>query len=303
MSSTARGSRLRLRHRLLAATREFFDRQGFVEVETPLLAPTVIPEEHILPVPCAGGFLQSSPEQYMKRLLAGGERQIYQICKSFRAGERGSLHLPEFTILEWYRAGSDYEQLMDDCTALVRHLASRLELPCPFACRGRRIDIHTPWQRLSVAEAFARYAGLGAEEALASGCFEELLTQRVEPRLGTGRPLFLCDYPAALAALARRRPDALHLTERFELYIAGIELANGFSELADPGEQRARFEEAQRALAARGVDPGPMPERFLDALADMGPAAGIAVGLDRLLLVLLDLPSIDATVAFPPERA
>ncbi|HHK60269.1 MAG TPA: EF-P lysine aminoacylase GenX [Desulfobacterales bacterium] len=297
-----RGGRLRLRHRLLAATREFFDLQGFVEVETPLLAPTAIPEEHILPVPCAGGFLQSSPEQYMKRLLASGEKRIYQICKSFRSGERGRLHLPEFTILEWYRAGDDYHQLMDDCVALLRHLAKRLDLPSPFTCRGQPIELNGAWQRLSVADAFTRYAGLEAEEALAANRFEEILSQRVEPHLGSGRPLFLHDYPAALASLARRRPDAPHLAERFELYIAGIELANGFSELADPEEQRARFAKAQRALTAQGVDPGPMPERFLDALADMGPAAGVALGLDRLLLVLFDLPTLDATVAFPPAQ-
>ncbi len=179
-----RGGRLRLRHRLLAATREFFDLQGFVEVETPLLAPTAIPEEHILPVPCAGGFLQSSPEQYMKRLLASGEKRIYQICKSFRSGERGRLHLPEFTILEWYRAGDDYHQLMNDCVALLRHLAKRLDLPSPFTCRGQPIELNGAWQRLSVAS--RSHAGAVSRRPGGHGASSR---RRPGPRPPASRPL------------------------------------------------------------------------------------------------------------------
>ncbi len=292
---------LRYRHRLLQAVRDFFDRRGYLEVETPLLAPTIIPEEHILPMACGGGFLQSSPEQYMKRLLAAGEPRIYQICKSFRRGERGRLHLPEFTILEWYRAGADYRDLMTECEELVRHIAACLDLAFPFPCRGHRIDLTGPWPRLPVYEAFQRYADTTLDAALADDRFEEILTAQVEPHLGTEQPVFVHDYPATLASLARRRPDAPHLAERFELYMAGIELANGFSELADATEQRHRFTEARRRLREQNIDPGPMPERFLDALPAMGTAAGIALGIDRLLLVLLDRPAIDEVVAFPPE--
>lgn len=263
-------------------------------METPLRIPAPAPEAHIIPQPAGAWFLQTSPELCMKRLLARGIPRLFQICKCFRQEERGRRHLPEFTMLEWYRAGADYFSLMDECEELLAAVAAALG-------DGAALDLSLPWQRLTVEEAFRRYAGMTAVQALAADLFDQLMVEKIEPHLGRPRPTFLYDYPAELAALARKRPDNPGLAERFELYIDGLELANGFSELIDPAEQRQRFVEEQRRIAATGRIPPPMPEKFLAELAAMPPAAGIALGLDRLAMLLLGAESIEAVIAFPPE--
>lgn len=307
-------SYLRGRARIIREVRRFFDERDFLEVETPLRIPAPAPEQHIAPQPSGRWFLQTSPELCMKRLLARGYSHIYQICKCFRRGERGRRHLPEFTMLEWYRAGADYRVLMEDCQALLRAVASSLApavaednpyrpppLVLPLAHGGERVvDFSLPFERLSVVEAFYFYAGMDAREALSRGCFDQLLVEKIEPRLGFERPLFLYDYPVELAALARRKPDNPELAERFELYVGGVELANGFSELTDQGEQRRRFEEERRAIRAAGRRPPPMPESFLAELPEMPPSAGIALGLDRLVMLMLGAGHIDEILAFPP---
>lgn len=278
---------LRQRAVLLGAVRSFFNSRGYLEVETPLRIPAPAPEAHIIPQPSGAWFLQTSPELCMKRLLARGIPRLFQICKCFRQEERGRRHLPEFTMLEWYRAGADYFSLMDECEELLAAVAG--------------IDLAPPWERLTVEEAFRRYAGMTAAQALAADLFDQLMVEKIEPQLGRPRPTFLYDYPAGLAALARKRPDNPNLAERFELYIDGLELANGFSELIDPVEQRQRFVEEQRRIAATGRTPPPLPEKFLAELAAMPPSAGIALGLDRLAMLLLGVESIEAVIAFPPE--
>jgi len=291
-----------LRAAVIRAVRAFFEEAGYLEVDTPLRLPSLAPEPYIEPRESAGWFLQTSPELCMKRLLARGYPKIFQLCHCFRKGERGRRHLSEFAMLEWYRAGSDCHDLMAETEQMLRFLAKQLGRGGNLVYQGQRIELGAPWERLTVAGAFARYAPISVAEALAQGDFDELLVTHIEPHLGTGKPTFLYDYPAALGSLARLKPGDPTVAERFELYLAGIELANGFSELTDPAEQRRRFVTEQAAIRSQGRDPGPMPEKFLDDLAAMPEAAGIALGLDRLVMLLADAATIDEVVAFTPER-
>ena len=209
------------------------------------------PELHIDAVAArADWFLQTSPELCMKRLLAAGYPRTFQISHCFRAGERGSRHLPEFTMLEWYRAETDYRTLMDDCETLIARVAAELVPGRRRLRQGRKVDLTPPWERITVREAFARYAPLTVEGALRQDRFDEIMVSSIEPHLGGEHPVFLYEYPAVLGALARVKPDDPGLAERFELYIASLELANAFSELTDAAEQRRRFEEATRAPLA-----------------------------------------------------
>jgi len=272
-----------------------------VEVETPVRIPAPAPEAHI-DAPASGDwFLQPSPELCMKRLLAAGFGKLYQICRCFRSGERGSRHLPEMTLLEWYTAGADYREMMVQCEQLIRTLVKNLGLD-RLAYQGAVIDLEGPWERLTVADAFERYGSLSAERALADGQFDEILGLEIEPRLGKKRPVFLYDYPAACGALARRKAEAPMIAERFELYVSGLELCNAFSELCDPDEQQVRFEQTQAQRAAAGKKPYPLPVNFLAALQDMPPAAGNALGIDRLVMLLSNCVQIDDVVTFIPEE-
>lgn len=299
--------RLQQRSDLLQAVRSFFRGRGYIEVDTPIRLPVLLPETHIKPFSSEGWFLQTSPEQCMKRLLAQGCRQLFQICHCFRKEEVGRLHQSEFTLLEWYRAGWSYAELMQECEEFVRALfCSGQELPgCAgqdgLRRGGRAIPLAGPWERLTVQEAFRRYARLEATEALRQDLFDELLVTEIEPHLGWQRPVFLYDYPAELASLARRRADNPMVAERFELYIAGIELANGFSELIDPAEQRRRFSEEIRRSRDAGNAFVAMPERFLADLSRLEPTAGIALGLDRLLMLLLGCASVAEVITMPEQ--
>ncbi|MFZ1985495.1 MAG: EF-P lysine aminoacylase EpmA [Desulfatitalea sp.] len=293
---------LHLRAALLDAMRYFFNSQGYLEVETPIRIPAPAPEAHIDAQPSGPWYLHTSPELCMKRLLAAGFPKIYQICKCFRQGERGRRHLPEMTMLEWYAAGCDYRHLMAQCEALIPHVAHALGLPSRITYQGRTIDLSPPWERLSVDKAFRRHWDCSATRALEEGRFDEVMGLQIEPELGWERPVFLCDYPAACAALARLKPDQPEVAERFELYIGGLELCNGFSELTDPGEQRRRFGAEIERRRAAGKAVYPLPEPFLDALGQMPAAAGNALGIDRLVMLLTDSDHIDPVVAFTPEE-
>ena len=293
---------LERRARLLDAVRAFFQSVGYLEVETPLRIPAPAPEAHIEPEASNGWYLHTSPELAMKRLLAAGFPRIYQICRCFRKGERGRRHLPEFTLLEWYTAHEDYRHMMAQTEALIRYAVTQLTGGRQLVYQGRAIDLTAPFDRLTVSEAFARWSTATPAQALAANRFDEVVAFEIEPRLGWERPVFLHDYPAACAALARQRPDQPDVAERFELYIAGVELCNGFSELTDVAEQRRRFE-AERALRRRTGKPcPPMPEPFLNALAAMPAATGNALGLDRLVMLLADSDAIDDVTAFIPEE-
>lgn len=298
----SRKKALVVRAAVLQAVREFFINRDYLEVETPQRIPAPAPEAHIDAIPTDGWFLQTSPELCMKRLLAAGYPRIFQICHCWREGERGSHHIPEFTLLEWYRAGSDYQDLMAECEALIQSISCRVGKGDKITYQGKEITLTSPWPRISVEEAFSRYASLSMAQALEQDLFDEIMVRDIEPHLGIAKPTFLYDYPAVRGALARLRPDKPSVAERFELYIAGLELANGFSELTDAAEQRARFLREEAYRRSLGKHPYPLPEKFLSELEEMPPSAGIALGVDRLVMLFVDAATIDEVVAFTPEE-
>jgi lysyl-tRNA synthetase class 2 len=302
MDLAAKKPTLRLRAGLVQAIRHFFTERDYLEVETPTLIPAPAPELHIDAIRAGEGFLHTSPELCMKRLLAAGYPKIFLVCKCFRQGERGSRHLPEFTLLEWYRAETDYLGLMEECEEMVAFVLEELGLPARLEFQGRTLDLQRPWDRLTVQEAFERYASTSLERAMESGRFDEILAFEIEPSIGFPKPVFLYPYPSALAALARLSKDAPGYAERFELYVAGVELANAFSELTDPVEQRARFVKELAKRKEQGKTVYPMPEKFLRTLPFMPEAAGIALGVDRLVMLLSNQKEIDSVVSFTPEE-
>jgi lysyl-tRNA synthetase class 2 len=282
--------------------RRFFSGRDYLEVETPLRIPAPAPESHNDAVTSGSWFLQTSPELCMKRLLASGFQQIFQICRCWREGERGRRHLPEFTMLEWYRAGCGYRDVMDECEALFPAIAHSIGKGNTINFRGQKINLEGTWERITVREAFQRYSTISMEEALACDRFDEIMVEDIEPRLGISRPTFICDYPAERGALARLREDDPSVAERFELYIGGLELANAFTELTDPEEQKVRFHHEESHRRSRGKTPYPVPEKFLAELSCMPPSSGIALGVDRLVMIFTDASSIDDVVAFTPEE-
>jgi len=290
------------RAEILQLIRGFFHDQGFLEVETPIRIPAPLPEAHIEVIPSDGWVLQPSPEICMKRLLAAGYTKIFRIGKCFRKAERGRRHLPEMSILEWYAAGQTYADLTGCCEELIRHIARGLGVGDILSYQGLTVNLSAPWQRLTVADAYRHFASISAEESLAQGRFDEIMGLKIEPNLGKSRPVFLVDYPAEKASLARLKPGDPTVAERFELYIGGLELCNGFSELIDPAEQRRRFEAEQDRMRAAGKPVYSLPEKFLAALAYMPPCAGNALGVDRLVMLFCNAAAIDEVVAFTPER-
>lgn len=293
---------LEQRARILHEIRKFFIDQAYLEVETPCRIPAPAPEAYINAIASGSWFLHTSPELCMKRLLAAGYGKIFQICRCWREGERGNQHIPEFTLLEWYRSGTDYRGLMQECQALIQAVAKRIDLGPKITYRDQEIDLSNPWEKISVKEAFSRYAQSSAKEAIERNLFDDILIQEIEPRLGIGKPTFIYDYPAERAALARLKPDDITVAERFELYIGGLEVANGFSELVDEEEQRRRFQLENANRRRMGKPIYPMPEKFLTEMDSMPPSAGIALGVDRLVMVLLNAAAIDEVVAFTPEE-
>ncbi len=270
-------------------------------METPCRISEHAPETHIDVIETEDRCLQPSPELCMKRLLAQGYERIFQICKCFRKHERGARHLPEFTLLEWYRTRIDYHTLMDECEQLVRFVASAIASEDFLNYQGRTVNLTGSWPRLTVKEAFNQWASVSVGDALKNDCFEETVALELEPHMGFEKPLFLYDFPFAYASLARLKPQEPSVAERFELYIAGMELCNGFTELADPIEQRQRFQKEQENRLEVGKPLYPMPENFLKALDNMPEAAGIALGLDRLAMLWADASEIDDVVAFVTE--
>jgi lysyl-tRNA synthetase class 2 len=297
-----RKKNLQQRARLLQGIRQFFIGKGYLEVETPHRIPTPAPESHIDAVPSETWFLHTSPELCMKRMMAAGYGKIFQICRCWREKERGSRHLPEFTLLEWYRAGADYQSLMDECEELIRSVARAVGLGQKIVFRGREVDLSEPWERISVKEAFHGYTQTSVTEALERNLFDEIMVQDIEPRLGVEKPTFIYDYPAQRRAMARLKQEDQAVSERFELYIGGLELANAFSELINAEEQRKHFLQENINRQSLGKRIYSVPDKFLAELDNMPPSAGIALGVDRLVMVFLDAKTIDEVVAFTPEE-
>lgn len=322
------------RNRIQAGIRGWLADQGFTEVDPAALATSPGNEAHLhgFQTEAIGNdgvgrrmYLHTSPEFAMKKLLAAGETRIHAFAHVWRNRERGALHSPEFTMLEWYRVGEGYDRLMEDILAFLR-LAASAAGSGTLRFRDRACDPFAPPERLSVAEAFAVHAGvdlmssIGAEggtDALRlaeeldrvglrhapddtwSDMLSRVLSERVEPHLGMGRVTILDRYPAAEAALARRCADDPRVAERFEVYACGVELANGFGELTDPIEQRRRFEAEMDEKARVYGDRYPLDEDFLAALALMPPAAGIAMGFDRVVMLATGAPRIDDVIWTP----
>jgi lysyl-tRNA synthetase class 2 len=332
----ARRDKLAVRDRVLRAVRGFFDASGYVEVETPGLQTSPGMEPHlrafatVLHDPRDGAarprYLHTSPEFAMKKLMAGGMNRIWQLAHVWRDGERGATHHPEFSMLEWYRAGASYRDLMDECEGLIR-AAQEAAGTDTLSRGGRRADGRLPFERLSVAEAFSRQAGIDllatapdplapdaallAAEAARVGAaphpaddwetlFFRIFLDRIEPRLGSGAPTILYDYPISMAALSRRKPDDPRLAERFELYVCGLELANAFGELTDPAEQRRRFLGDQARKQSLYGETYPIDEDFLAALEYGIPdCAGIALGFDRLVMLATGADHIEEVLWAP----
>ncbi|MEE4166686.1 MAG: EF-P lysine aminoacylase EpmA [Desulfocapsaceae bacterium] len=296
---------LHLRAALFRSIRDFFVGQDFLEVDTPVRQPVMIPESYIEPIRAGSWFLQTSPEQCMKRLMGRGAKRIFQLSPCFRKGESGRKHLEEFMMLEWYRQDADYTQLMDDCRSLLCHVMADLLKQKRFAAIIKRsclqeMELQQQWPRMSVEDAFLAFCPTTAGEALSKNLFDEMMVEHIEPQLGRILPLFLYDYPVQCSSLARRKESDPHVVERFEMYVNGLELANGFSELTDIEEQRSRFnQEIMRIKEMSGRD-AQMPRRFLEDLQLIERAAGIALGFDRLLMLLMSKESINEVVSFSP---
>lgn len=289
---------LEKRAQIIQQIRVFFAERNFLEVETPHRIPANAPERYIDAIPSADWFLHTSPELCMKRLLAAGYDKLFQICRCWRAGERGTTHLPEYSMLEWYRSHSDYHQLMHDCEELFLHLS----LDQHISWQGKTIDLSPPWPRMTIAEAFLQFSSTPLKTALATEEFDSIIALDIEPKLPAYRPFFLTEYPIEHASLARKKPAAPLVAERFELYIGGLEIANAFSELTNPVEQQQRFAKEELQRRKEGKPPYPSPAPFLKELATLPPSAGIALGIDRLIMLFCDQNKIDEVVSFTPEQ-
>ncbi len=316
---TASLETLRARAALLALIRAFFAERGVLEVETPIASRAAATDPAIESLATGwsgpGGwqplYLHTSPEFPMKRLLAAGIGSIYQVCRVFRDGERGRLHHPEFSLLEWYRPGWSYGRLMEEVADLVRRALDRPDLAAErLAYRGlfrERIGID-PWSsEVPALRDKALELGISGAESLdldRDGWLDLLLVHRLEPALGRACLTFIYDYPPSQAALARVRPGSVPVAERFELYLEGVELANGFQELTDPAAQEARFAADLAERRVRGLPEPPVDRAFLAALdAGMPEGSGVALGLDRLLMARVGARHINSVLAFPIERA
>jgi lysyl-tRNA synthetase class 2 len=293
---------LECRALILESIRAFFRKEGFIEVETPLLVPQAAPEQFIAPFTVNGWFLSTSPEMHMKRLLAAGYGNVFQITHCFRKGERGRLHNPEFTMLEWYRVDAGYLQIIEDTEKLVRTVAGDLGLGTTIRYQGEDIELARPWPRTTVGEAFRKSAGWDPVLRLEPERFDLDLVDKVMPGFSKSRPTVMLDYPAANASMARLKPGDLEVAERAEVFIGGLELANAYTELTDATEMEKRFREVIEETGD-GEGHRPLPRRFLKAMADLPACGGIALGVDRLVMLLCDAASIDEVVAFPREMA
>jgi len=324
---------LQARAAIIRAIRSWFDAQGFIEVETGILQISPGNETHLhAPMTELTGadgvstrrYLRTSPEFACKKLLAAGENRIFELARVFRDRERGDLHLPEFTMLEWYRANAAYDAIMADTIVVIAQAAQATGIR-QFTFRGRNADPFAEPELVTVAAAFDRHAGIDllatvrdgvadraalaqaakgririAEDDTWSDLFSKLLVEYVEPHLGQGRLTVLYEYPAVEAALARVKPAAPEVAERFEVYACGVELANGFGELTDAVEQRRRFEEAMEEKQRRYGERYPIDEEFLAAVASMPQASGVALGFDRLVMLASGAARIDQVVWTPP---
>ncbi len=322
------------RARIISTLRRFFDDQDFLEVETPALQVCPVMDAHIHGFKTElknvdlshskNMYLHTSPEFDMKKLLVAGLPKIYQICHVFRNGEASKLHSPEFTILEWYRAGADYNALMDDCVDMLRNVTKMLGVE-NYTYQGISSNPNKEWQKISVVEAFTKHANINLLDVLGNitafaksaenigvrvvgsdsweDIFHAVMAEKIEPNLGVGVPCILYDYPLSMAALSRKKPSDERFAERFELYVCGVELANAFSELTDVKEQRKRYTQEMELKQKLYGETYPADEEFFAALElGMPESAGIALGIDRLVMLACGAEAIDNVIFSPVQK-
>jgi lysyl-tRNA synthetase class 2 len=283
--------------------RDFFNEQGFLEVETPIRAPAIAPEQFIVPFQSEDLYLAASPELHMKRLLAAGYEKIYQFSHCFRKGERGRWHNPEFIMLEWYRRGADYQKIIEDTEKLITTVAHNLGFKNSIKYQGQEIDITLPWARITVKDAYVKFAGWDPIAENDAERFDLDFIEKVLPGFPKDRPTVLLDYPAEQASLARLKPGNLIVAERAEVFIGGLELANAYSELVNAKEQEKRFREAIERIKKERGQTMPLPEKFLEAMKSLPECGGIALGIDRLVMLFCDADKIDDVMAFTQDTA
>jgi len=329
-----------LRAKIIALIRDFFYKEGFLEVETPSMVAFPGMEPYLDPIKVSLNLLEeknipasliTSPEYAMKKILAGGFSKIFQICKSFRAGEAiDSLHNPEFTILEWYRTRADYKDIMSDFEGLMVYVAEKISdvrfqmSDLKIEYQRSEIDLAPPWERLTMREAFQKYAKINLDEALDRESMERVAKEKgydvypndsfddiffkiflseIEPHLGKNKPTILMDWPRQMAALSKVKVDDPRYAERFEVYAGGMELGNAFTELIDSDEQKKRLLEEKELRKKLGKDIYNIDEDFIDALkSGFPPAGGIAVGVDRIVMLFLDTKKIEDVLFFPAKQ-
>lgn len=289
---------LKKRSDIIFFVREFFFNKDYIEVETPLRLPSIIPEDHIESFKSEDWFLQSSPEICMKRLLSRGHEKIFQICKSFRKNERGRIHIPEMTMLEWYHTGKNYFHLMDETQELIKDISFRLGVE-KIERSGKTTFLNKNFRKLSIEQAIKEYTDYSLDEVNKN--FDEIFALEICPNLGFDRPVFLHDFPKEQASLSKLCENDNRFAQRFELFISGVEICNCFTELTDHKEQKIRFEETLLKRKKMGHPALSMPEKFLEDLKKMPDSSGNALGLDRLIMLLLNKRTIDEVLSFSPE--
>ncbi|MCX6641197.1 MAG: EF-P lysine aminoacylase EpmA [bacterium] len=301
VASHSKHNLLTQRAQIISLLRAVLNESAYLEVETPQRVRSAGTDLNLDPFETEERYLITSPEFHLKVLLAQGYARIYQICHCFRKGERTALHNPEFTMLEFYASGMDLSGMMIEVETITKAVAEKFGRH-EVSFRQKVGDLSLPWERISVDEAFQKYAGWKPSLNFDEDRFYFDLVDQVDPHLGIGRPSILYDYPARLAMLASLSTENPSVARRFEVYVCGVEIANAFEELTDPTEQRRRFEEDLRQRAALNKPPYPIDERLLEALPDMPPCSGIAVGVDRLVMLLTGADSVDQVIAFPDEE-
>ena len=292
-------SNLERRARIMGATRAYFTGRGFLEVETPVRMHAPLPELHIDAVRAESMYLATSPEPHMKQLLAAGYTEIFQLARCFRKKESGRLHNPEFTMLEWYRAGANYFDLLEDARGLLKAVCAAAGCPHGISRNGRMIRVDEDWDRIAVDDAFLNGVNWQLEAEPDAFEFDRIMVETIEPGLGKDRPAVLYDYPSIFSPMSKKKAGNPMRAERLELYIDGIELANGCTEKIDAAQQIEALRLEQDGRAALEKDVYPWPEAFVAALPDMPDSAGMALGMDRLVMLLCDSDEIVDVLAFP----
>ncbi|OCC14813.1 Translation elongation factor P Lys34:lysine transferase [Dissulfuribacter thermophilus] len=302
---SAKRSRIILKARIIQAIRAFFTNKGFVEVFTPFLTRAPAPEPYIEAMGVEDGFyLIPSPELNIKRLMAEtGLEKVFQLGPVFRKEEKGRFHNPEFIMLEWYSVGNNYFDLMDECEELIGFVLESLGMNRAIEYRGKQVDFTPPFKRLTVKEAFSRFAGWTPSSPLDEEKFDLDFVEKVEVGLASMGPAFVYDWPRERASLSRLKEDDPTVAERVELYAGGLELGNGFSELTDPGLQAERFKVMIEERQKMGKRVYPWPKDFLESLSKLQPCAGMAFGVDRFTMLIANAETIDEVLPFSIDNA